>query len=69
MTDTVDGTVVAVSRPPQQEPGDPAERRSPSVEEIDAARELRARWAVRWKPPLNAFAITFADRVPPAETT
>ena len=40
MTDTADGTVVAVSRPPQQEPGEPAEQRSPSVEEIDAAREL-----------------------------
>lgn len=22
------------------------------------------RWAVRWKPALNAFAITFADRIP-----
>jgi putative transposase len=24
-------------------------------------------WAMRWKPALNAFAITFADGVPAAE--
>ena len=23
----------------------------------------QARWAVRWKPALNAFAVTFADRI------
>ena len=28
----------------------------------------RTRWTVRWKPALNAFAITFADRWPAAET-
>jgi putative transposase len=28
----------------------------------------RTRWAVRWKPPLNAFGMTFADRMPAAET-
>ena len=28
----------------------------------------RARWAVRWKPALNAFAITFEGRVNPAQT-
>jgi len=28
----------------------------------------RARWAMRWKPALNAFAITFGDRFPAAET-
>ena len=27
-----------------------------------------ARWTMRWKPALNAFAITFADRMPAAET-
>jgi putative transposase len=27
----------------------------------------RARWTMRWKPALNAFAITFADRFPAAE--
>jgi putative transposase len=27
----------------------------------------RARWAARCKPALNAFAITFADRMPTAE--
>ena len=27
----------------------------------------QARWAVRWKPALNAFAVTFADRMPTAE--
>jgi putative transposase len=28
----------------------------------------RSRWTMRWKPALNAFAITFADRFPAAET-
>ena len=28
----------------------------------------RARWTMRWKPALNAFAVTFADRWPAAET-
>ena len=27
----------------------------------------RRKWAVRWKPALNAFAVTFADRMPNAE--
>ncbi len=27
----------------------------------------QTRWTVRWKPALNAFAITFADRIPAAE--
>ena len=27
----------------------------------------QARWVTRWKPALNAFAITFADRFPSAE--
>ena len=26
----------------------------------------RTRWAIRWKPALNAFAITFGDRFPAA---
>ena len=28
----------------------------------------RTRWMMRWKPALNAFAITFGDRFPAAET-
>jgi len=28
----------------------------------------QARWTMRWKPALNAFAITFSDRLPAAET-
>ena len=28
----------------------------------------RAKWAVRCKPALNAFAVTFGDRFPSAET-
>ncbi len=27
----------------------------------------QARWAMRWKPALNTFAVTFADRMPAAE--
>jgi transposase-like protein len=29
---------------------------------LDPTGGGRARWAIRWKPALNAFAITFADR-------
>jgi putative transposase len=35
---------------------------------LDPTGTGRARWAVRWKPALNAFAITFGDRFPAAET-
>ena len=35
---------------------------------LDPTGQGRARWTMRWKPALNAFAITFADRVPAAET-
>jgi putative transposase len=35
---------------------------------LDPTGTGRARWAVRWKPALNAFSITFADRFPAAET-
>ena len=35
---------------------------------LDSTGTGRARWTMRWKPALNAFAITFADRFPAAET-
>ena len=35
---------------------------------LDPTGTGRTRWAARWKPALNAFAITFADRFPAAET-
>jgi len=35
---------------------------------LDPTGTGRARWAMRWKPALNAFAITFGDRFPAAET-
>ena len=35
---------------------------------LDPTGHGRARWTMRWKPALNAFAITFADRWPAAET-
>jgi transposase-like protein len=34
---------------------------------LDPTGKGRARWMMRWKPALNAFAITFADRFPAAE--
>ncbi len=34
---------------------------------LDPKGTGQTRWAVRWKPALNAFAITFADRMPAAE--
>lgn len=35
---------------------------------LDPTGAGRARWMMRWKPALNAFAITFGDRFPAAET-
>ncbi|WP_327034695.1 IS256 family transposase [Micromonospora ureilytica] len=35
---------------------------------LDPTGAGRTRWTMRWKPALNAFAITFSDRFPPAET-
>ncbi|WP_157009235.1 IS256 family transposase [Agromyces laixinhei] len=35
---------------------------------LDPTGRGRTRWTMRWKPALNAFAITFADRWPAAET-
>ncbi len=35
---------------------------------LDPTGHGRARWTMRWKPALNAFAITFGDRFPAAET-
>jgi len=36
---------------------------------LDPTGAGRARWVNRWKPALNAFAITFGDRFPAAETS
>jgi transposase-like protein len=35
---------------------------------LDPTGVGRTRWTMRWKPALNAFAITFGDRFPAAET-
>ena len=35
---------------------------------LDPTGTGRARWPMRWKPTLNAFAITFGDRFPAADT-
>lgn len=34
---------------------------------LDPKGTGQARWTMRWKAPLNAFAVTFADRMPAAE--
>lgn len=34
---------------------------------LDPKGTGQTRWAMRWKPALNAFAVTFADRMPAAE--
>lgn len=34
---------------------------------LDPKGTGQTKWAARWKPALNAFAITFADRIPAAE--
>ena len=35
---------------------------------LDPTGTGRTRWAMRWKPALNAFAITFGGRFPAAQT-
>jgi transposase-like protein len=35
---------------------------------LDPTGAGRTRWTMRWKPVINAFAITFSDRWPAAET-
>ena len=35
---------------------------------LDPTGVGRTRWTMRWKPVINAFAITFGDRWPDAET-
>jgi hypothetical protein len=35
---------------------------------LDPTGTGRARWTMRWQPVVNAFAITFSDRWPAAET-
>ena len=35
---------------------------------LDPTGTGRARWTIRWQPVVNAFAITFSDRWPAAET-
>ncbi len=34
---------------------------------LDPKGTGQARWTMRWKPALNAFAVTFTDRMPAAE--
>jgi len=38
------------------------------VRSLDPKGTGQARWVTRWKPALNAFAVTFADRMPTPET-
>jgi len=35
---------------------------------LDPTGHGKTRWTMRWKPAINAFAITFSDRFPAAET-
>jgi len=35
---------------------------------LDPTGQGRARWMMRWKPAINAFSITFGNRLPGAET-
>ena len=37
------------------------------VRSLDPKGTGQARWVTRWKPALNAFAVTFVDRMPNPE--
>ena len=39
-----------------------------TVRSLDPTGRGQVRWTTRWKPALNAFAVTFADRWPSEET-
>jgi transposase-like protein len=39
----------------------------PVTRSLDPTGTGQKRWIMRWKPALNAFAITFADRIPASE--
>ena len=39
-----------------------------AIMSLDPTGKGRARWAMRWKPALNAFAITFPGRIVPSTT-
>lgn len=39
-----------------------------TVRSLDPKGTGQTRWGMRWKPALNAFAITFADRMPAVST-
>jgi hypothetical protein len=66
--------MLRVSLPAKPTVLDPCRRRrgeaGPPCLHPDAAvvAAHRTRWTMRWKPVLNAFAITFGDRWPAAET-
>lgn len=36
---------------------------------LDPKGTGQTQWTMRWKPALNPFAITFADRMPQAENS
>ena len=55
-------------RPLQQILFDTAADATPPAPPARFERLARRRWAMRWKPALNAFAITFGDRFPAAGT-
>ena len=40
----------------------------PVIRKLDPTGRRQTRWTMRWKPALNAFAVTFSDRWPAAET-
>ena len=49
--------------------GSPEMPRSLVTRSLDPTGTGQKRWTMRWKPALNAFAITFADRMPGSEPT
>jgi transposase-like protein len=68
-------TVRASAGPPHASHATLAARRQAALKclylvtrSLDPTGQGKARWAMRWKPALNAFAITFGDRFPAAET-
>jgi hypothetical protein len=74
------GTPRRSARPATLGPRQPAhccvDRLNPPRAQVPLSRDAvprpdrsgRARWAMRWKPALNAFSITFAGRFPAAES-
>jgi hypothetical protein len=68
LTLTAVGVAVKALRTSLRGPADAVESLYLVTSSLNPTGTSQARWTMRWKPALNAFAITSGDRFPAAET-